>query len=70
MATDREPGDGGRRFVASEPVEEGGADSQSERIVVVLPASWMLRIARVECSNADAMSPCSASRRAWTPVRV
>ena len=42
-----EPGDGGRRFVASEPVEKGGEDGQGTRIVVVLPASWKLRIARV-----------------------
>ena len=26
--TDREPGDGGRRFVASEPVEKSGEDGQ------------------------------------------
>ena len=35
-----EPGDGGRRFVASEPVEKGGEDSQRGRIRVVLPESW------------------------------
>ena len=40
--TERETGDGGRRFVASEPVEEGGEDSQRDadrggvaRVVVV-----------------------------------
>ena len=40
--TDREPGDGGRRFVAPEPVEKSGEDGQRDadrrgvaRIVVV-----------------------------------
>ena len=40
--TEREPGDGGRRFVASEPVEKNGEDGQRDadrrgvaRIVVV-----------------------------------
>ena len=42
-----ETGDGGRRFVASEPVEKGGEDGQGARIPVVLPESWKLRIARV-----------------------
>ena len=37
--TERETGDGGRRFVASEPVEKGGEDSQRGRgSSVVLPA--------------------------------
>ena len=45
--TDGESGDGGRRFVASEPVEKGGEDRGPVRTPVVLPASWKLRIASV-----------------------
>ena len=37
---DGEPGDCGRRFVASEPVEKGGEDSQGGADLVVLPESW------------------------------
>ena len=42
MGTERETGDGGRRFVASEPVEKSGEDRQGDadnggvaRVVVV-----------------------------------
>ena len=34
-----ETGDGGRRLVASEPVEKGSEDRQRVRIMVVLPES-------------------------------
>jgi hypothetical protein len=38
--TEREAGDGGRRFVASEPVEKSGEAGQRARIVVVLSELW------------------------------
>jgi hypothetical protein len=41
------PGDGGRRFVASEPVERAARIARAARTPVVLTASWKLRIASV-----------------------
>ena len=38
--TEREAGDGGRRFVASEPVEKSGEDGQRGADRVVSPALW------------------------------
>jgi hypothetical protein len=45
--TEGEAGDGGRRFVASEPVERTARMASGPRIDAVSPALWKLRIASV-----------------------
>ena len=62
--TEGEAGDGGRRFVASEPVEKCSEVASGTRIVAVLPDSWKLRMATVKQSSAASGSPYLASRRA------
>ena len=48
LGAERETGDCRRRFVTSQPVEEGGEGSQRLRMFVVLPESWKLRSAKLK----------------------
>ena len=68
MGLNGETGDGGRRFVASEPVEKSGEDSQRDadhggvaRVVVVADR-------QSEVIERGHGSPCSASSRARLPA--